>query len=202
VRAAARLILAPTGLFCKSNAALHLAVCLRDFGVPLKALPDSGKRAMPLSCSSGQILLKVKVMSRLRVYIVDDNTFFSVAATRFLSDFCAAEVVGVARSAEDALRCLEGLRPDLVLLDQNMAGMSGLEAAERIMRGPCAPSVVIVSLNATTQLRQEALKAGCEGLVSKIDFTAEMPPLIEAVSSRRRHSSGAMDRRIFRCDSH
>ncbi|MGH8630144.1 MAG: hypothetical protein ACREU7_05185, partial [Burkholderiales bacterium] len=42
-----------------------------------------------------------EVMSRLRVYIIDDNTLFLVAASRFLADFCGVEVVGIAQAAED-----------------------------------------------------------------------------------------------------
>lgn len=137
-------------------------------------------------------------MSRLRVYIVDDNTLFLVAASRFLADFCGVEVVGIAQSAEDGLRHIAQLQPDVVLLDHNMPGMSGLEAATRIKNAPNAPAVVIVTLGATPQLRDAALKAGCAGLVSKIDFTAEMPPLIETLVGARR-SARSTDRAACRC---
>lgn len=132
-------------------------------------------------------------MSRLKVYIIDDNTLFLVAASRFLADFCGVEVVGIAQSGEDGFRHIAQLRPDVVLLDQNMPGMTGLEAAARIKAKADAPALVMVSLGATPQLREEALKAGCAGLVSKIDFTAEMPPLIEKLIDGRRSGTPAGD---------
>jgi DNA-binding NarL/FixJ family response regulator len=138
-------------------------------------------------------------MPRLKVYIIDDNTLFLVAASRFLSDFCGVDVVGIAQSGEDGFLHIAKLRPDVVLLDQNMPGMSGLEAAARIRAKADAPAVVMVSLGATPQLREEAAKAGCAGLVSKVDFTAEMPPLIEKLAAGKRCGASAGDREAFRC---
>jgi DNA-binding NarL/FixJ family response regulator len=139
-------------------------------------------------------------MSRIRVYIVDDNTLFLVAASRFLADFCGAEVIGVAQSGQEALRRIVELRPDVVLLDYNMPGMSGLEAAARIKNEKNSPAVVIVSLNASAEMRERAMLAGCDGFVSKIEFTAEIPPLIEVLAARQRGALGADDQAACRCN--
>jgi DNA-binding NarL/FixJ family response regulator len=128
-------------------------------------------------------------MAKLRVYLVDDNTLFLVAASRFLTDFCATEVVGVAQSAEDALQPIVDLAPDVVLLDQNMPGLSGLETATRIKAAEGAPAVIIVTLNSGEALRERALQIGCEGIVSKIEFTAEIPPLLLALDARRKEAA-------------
>jgi DNA-binding NarL/FixJ family response regulator len=127
-----------------------------------------------------------QLMTKLRVYLIDDNTLFLVAASRFLTDFCAAEVVGVAQSAEDALQPILDLAPDVVLLDQNMPGASGLETAARIKAAEGAPAVIIVTLSSAEALRERALQIGCEGIVSKIEFTSEIPPLLLALDARRK----------------
>ena len=80
-----------------------------------------------------------------------------------------------------------------------MPGMSGLEVAARINAKAGGPAVVIVSLGATPQLREEALKAGCAGLVSKVDFTAEMPPLIEKLCDGKRSGAPALDQAPSPC---
>ncbi|HZP92293.1 MAG TPA: response regulator transcription factor [Burkholderiales bacterium] len=123
-------------------------------------------------------------MSQLKVFLIDDNTLFLVAASRFLIDFCKVKVVGVAQSVAEALQKIPEAAPDLVLLDQTMPGTSGLDAVSTIKKLPEHPAVILVTLNADSATREEALRAGCDGFVSKIDFTAELPPLLEAHARR------------------
>jgi DNA-binding NarL/FixJ family response regulator len=137
-------------------------------------------------------------MSRLKAYLIDDNTLFVIAASRFLTDFCGVEVVGVAQSAGEAFERISELQPDVVLVDQNLPGMSGLEAAARLKADANGPAVVIVTLNATAELRARAVRTGCDGFVSKVEFTAEIPGLIELLASKRQDSLGASDATAYR----
>jgi DNA-binding NarL/FixJ family response regulator len=123
-------------------------------------------------------------MRRLSVLIVDDNPLFAVAATRFLTDFCSVEVTGVAASGEEGIARTAELRPDIVLIDQSMAGISGLEAGATIRTQPQPPIVVMVTLNASSAMRDKARMFGCEALVSKIEFTSQMPELLESIRRR------------------
>jgi DNA-binding NarL/FixJ family response regulator len=69
----------------------------------------------------------------LRCVIVDDSSVFLTAA-RHLLERQGASVVGVALTSEEALRRVEELRPDVTLLDVNLAGESGFEVAKRLFR--------------------------------------------------------------------
>lgn len=123
-------------------------------------------------------------MTRLSVLIIDDNPLYVVAASRFLVEVCGVDVVGVAASGNEGIDRASALHPDLVLIDQRMSGMSGLEASVRLKALSQAPAVVMVSLNATRHLCDHALAQGCDAVVSKVDFARDMPSFIEALRSR------------------
>jgi DNA-binding NarL/FixJ family response regulator len=84
----------------------------------------------------------------LRCVIVDDNPHFLDAAANLL-ERQGVTVVGVASASEDALRCIEELRPDVTLVDIDLGEESGLELAGRIHDGVAAgPPVILISTHA------------------------------------------------------
>ena len=128
-----------------------------------------------------------RYVTKLSVLIVDDNPLYVAAATQFLINVCGVEVVGVAGSGDEGIAHARALEPDLVLIDQGMNGMTGLETAAKLKALKQPPVVVIVTLNANRQLREHAVESGCEAVLSKIDFARDIPGCIEAVVSRRRN---------------
>jgi DNA-binding response OmpR family regulator len=77
--------------------------------------------------------------------------------------------VHTAPSAEDALGILRNLRPDLILVDFQLPGMSGLELTERIKREYGAGGARVIAFTASTKRedRQKAMEAGCDGYITK-----------------------------------
>ena len=69
----------------------------------------------------------------MRCLIVDDSACF-VAAARGLLERQGFTVVGVASTGAEALRCFEELRPDVTLVDLELAGESGFDVAEQLHR--------------------------------------------------------------------
>ena len=92
----------------------------------------------------------------LRVLIVDDEALARSRLRRLLGECTApaAEVVGEAANATDALQWLGRERFDLALLDIHMPGADGLKLAQVLRSLPDAPRVVFVTAHA-----QHALKA-------------------------------------------
>lgn len=136
-------------------------------------------------------------MGPIRVLIVDD----SAVIRRLLTDILAAEqgieVVGSAPSAAMAMTKLEQLKPDIVTLDVEMPGVSGLELLEMIRaKNSTIPIIMFSSLTyragATTL---EALARGATDYVTKPSGTdrneavehvrREMVPKVRALGSRR-----------------
>lgn len=119
----------------------------------------------------------------MKILLVDDSPYFIRAATRFLSDLEAAVSVQTAASGADAVQAVLDERPDLVLMDINMPGMSGLAAVRRIKALEPDVRVVVVSLNESEDFRAAAEAAGADGYIAKRHFATGIVALFARVSS-------------------
>ena len=130
----------------------------------------------------------------MKILLVDDNAQFLASAQRFLSHIQAV-VVKTARSGLDALEHLKQERADLVLMDLNMPGMTGLETTRHIKTLDPAIRVVVVSLWDAPEVQAAAVRAGAESFVAKQDFAAKVPTLLAnaaaAARSAGNHAGGA-----------
>ncbi len=110
----------------------------------------------------------------VRVVIVDDQPPFRTAAELvfdLLDDF---EVVGEATSAEEALSMVDALAPDLVLMDINLPGMSGVEAARRLRDAHPGVVTVLVSTYEAEDLPSGAASSGALAYVHKERLDADL----------------------------
>jgi DNA-binding NarL/FixJ family response regulator len=118
----------------------------------------------------------------MRVMLVDDHALVRSAIRQAL-EAPDIEVVGEARNAEEALEMAPRLRPDLLLLDIDLPGMSGIEAVREL--APRLPDTRIVMLTVSTNRRDllEAIRHGAAGYLTK-DLTGDA--LLRAVRGLRR----------------
>ena len=107
----------------------------------------------------------------MRVMLVEDHALVR-AAIRQALDSPEIEVVGEARTAEEAIELAPQLRPDVMLLDIDMPGMSGIEAVREL--SPRLPETRIVMLTVSTDRRDllDAIRHGAAGYLTK-DLTGE-----------------------------
>jgi two-component system response regulator AlgR len=84
-------------------------------------------------------------MSDIRVLVVDDQEPFRRAMTTIVEETDGFVVVGSAASGEESLAAAAELRPDLVLMDVNLPGIDGIEAARRLTTAGGGPVVVLLS---------------------------------------------------------
>jgi DNA-binding NarL/FixJ family response regulator len=117
-------------------------------------------------------------MSPIRVLLVDDNDSYLQGLSTWLTRGAKLDIVGRARTGEDALLQVESLSPDLVLTDLSMSGMNGIEVARQIKTQPDAPKVIVVTFHDSETLRLEAFAAGADGLVDKAKVTERLMPAI------------------------
>ena len=125
-------------------------------------------------------------MSAIRILLIDDNTAFLGAATKFLNSLAGVAVVARATSAAEGLARAAELMPDLVLMDVVMPGMNGLKAVSLVKQGADAPKTVIVTLHDTEAYRSAARAAGADGFIVKDDLVVNLPPLLESLFPGRR----------------
>jgi signal transduction histidine kinase len=103
---------------------------------------------------------------RTRVMVVDDNAGFRESLLALL-DAGDLEVVGEARSGEEALSIVETLSPDVVLMDVRMPGIDGIETTRRLKRARPTLGVVALSGHEDQAIVREMLVAGASGYVLK-----------------------------------
>jgi DNA-binding NarL/FixJ family response regulator len=114
-----------------------------------------------------------------RVLIVDDHTFFRAGLRSLLTEQ-GLEVVGEAPSGEAALPLIERRRPDIIVMDLNMPGMSGVEATRRACEGDPAPTVLVLTVSVAQDDVIEALEAGAAGYLLKDAAPDEIARAIRA----------------------
>jgi DNA-binding NarL/FixJ family response regulator len=118
-------------------------------------------------------------MRPIRILLVDDNTEFLDAATRFLVDRPRIEIVGKAFSGREAVKQTPSLKPDVVLMDLTMPEMNGLEATRLLKQLPDPPTVIVVSLHDDRSFRTAAQEAGADGFLPKRLLSKHLVPLLE-----------------------
>ena len=123
----------------------------------------------------------------IRVFVVDDHVLVRTGVRMILSGETDLEVVGEADSGEEALPQVRRLRPDIVLCDLHLPGLSGLEVTERIVRGDLGTRVIIVSVLEDGPMPRRLLEAGACGYVGKGGDAVELLRAIREVSRGRRY---------------
>ena len=102
---------------------------------------------------------------KLKILVVDDEESNREILTEIIEDLYDAEY---ACNGEQALSLVQSFKPDLVLLDIMMPGMSGLEVAKIIKeRDPNAPKVIMLSGKAMTEDRLKGYEVGAEDYIIK-----------------------------------
>lgn len=109
----------------------------------------------------------------LRCLVVDDSPQF-LAAARGLLELQGITVAGVASTGAEALRQTADLRPDVVLMDIDLGGESGLELSHRLhdAGGPAAPPVILISTHPEEDYAELIAASPAVGFIPKISLSA------------------------------
>jgi two-component system invasion response regulator UvrY len=107
----------------------------------------------------------------VRVLIADDQAPFRTAARSVVAAAAGFQLVGEATSGEEAVALVESLSPDLVLMDIQMAGIGGIEAARSIASGHPTTMTILLSTYREEDLPDEAETCGAVAYIHKSDFS-------------------------------
>ena len=121
-----------------------------------------------------------------RVLLVGHGQILLDATVEFLRCRPELQVVGAVRGAGEALACVQVLQPDVILVDMDVPGSTGLELIRRLHA--LAPDVRIIGLALLNgnAYRRAALAAGADAIVSKGAMVQELLPAIRRVALRSR----------------
>jgi DNA-binding NarL/FixJ family response regulator len=116
----------------------------------------------------------------VRILLADDHALFRDGVASLLQAW-GHEVVGQAADGEAAVRLAAELKPDLVLMDVRMPGVSGLAATHQIKVAQPDVNVVMLTVSETEDDLFTAIKAGAHGYLLKNLESAQLRRMLEAV---------------------
>ena len=123
----------------------------------------------------------------IRVYLIDDHALVRTGMKMILAGELDIEVVGDAESGELALPQIRKLKPDVVLCDLHLPGLSGLEITERITHSDLAAKVIIVSVLEDGPLPTRLIEAGACGYLGKAGDANELLRAVRDVARGKRY---------------
>ncbi len=125
---------------------------------------------------------------QVSVLVVDDQSLFREIAQSMLEVTDEFRVIAEAEDGVDAIEAYERTRPDLVLMDIQMARMNGLDAAREILRLDPNASVVLISMKADPEYSRIADEMGAIGFMAKRDLR---PSSLKTLIDERRSRANA-----------
>jgi DNA-binding NarL/FixJ family response regulator len=132
----------------------------------------------------------------VRVLVVDDDPLVRTGL-RLLLGGDDAVVVGEAGDGAEAVRQVETLAPDIVLMDIRMPGVDGLAATEAIRARPAAPQVVVLTTFDADEHVMRALRAGAAGYLLKDTSPADLVAAVKRVAAGDAQLSPSVLRRLI-----
>jgi DNA-binding NarL/FixJ family response regulator len=114
-----------------------------------------------------------------RVLIVDDHRMFADGMAQLLKG--RFDVVGVIGDGNLVVEAASRLRPDVILLDMSMPGVSGLEVLRRLKASGIDFKAISLTMHGDARLAIEALKAGASGFVLKESSGDQLVAALDAV---------------------
>ena len=122
-------------------------------------------------------------MKKIKVVVADDHTILRQGIKALLDNQEEIEVVGEAKDGREAIKAIEELSPDVILMDIAMPGLNGLEATRRIKKKFPKTKVVVLTMHTNEEYIFQILNAGADGYLVK---ETAFQDLISAISSVHR----------------
>jgi len=133
----------------------------------------------------------------LRVLIADDHPLFRKGMRAMLEALPDTEVVGEAATGEEALALANSLAPDVIVMDLQMPGGTGLAATRAILQASPHIRILMVTLFDDNESVFTALRAGARGYILKDTGAAEMARAVQAVGRGEAIFSPAIANRLI-----
>lgn len=122
----------------------------------------------------------------MKVLVVDDHVVVREGIRRLLATITGAEIHEAA-NAQDAITLSRSIRPDVVVLDIDLNGASGLELLRRFKADNAAFRVIMFTMHSEANYAMRALRAGASGYVSKSSGASELLTAVRKVASGSRY---------------
>jgi two-component system NarL family response regulator len=132
----------------------------------------------------------------LRVVLADDHPIFREGLRSLIGAHSGMSVVGEAKSGEEAIELFRTLRPDVVLMDLRMPGISGRDAIAVIRSQDSSARILVLTTFDGDEDIHQAIAAGAHGYVLKSSGAGELVEAIRAVAAGLRYIPRAVAARM------
>src|SRR3972149_434759 len=132
-----------------------------------------------------------------RIIIAEDHTILREGLRSLLSSDPDLEIVGEAQDGQEAIRCVEKLKPNLVLMDLSMPRMNGLEAIKEIKKRSAGTRILVLTVHKNEEYIVATLQAGADGYALKDSSHAELGIAIKNVLSGNHYISPGISGRVI-----
>ncbi len=136
--------------------------------------------------------LETKVLeekSECRIVLVDDHPIVRDGLIQMMSRHPDLSVCGEASSAEEALKVIKDLKPDLAIVDIFLEGTNGIELTKMLRARDAELPILILSMHDEALYAERAIRAGAMGYVMKQEASRTIVEAIRTVMSGRRYVS-------------
>jgi DNA-binding NarL/FixJ family response regulator len=136
-------------------------------------------------------------MSRTTVVLADDHPIVRQGLRTLLEAEGDFAVIGEEANGLQVVELVERLRPDVLLLDVRMPGLTGLEITRQVVQRALKTRIVILSMHADETYVLDALRHGAAGYVLKDAPPSDMLTAVREVTAGRRYLSPALSERAI-----
>ena len=118
---------------------------------------------------------------KISILLVDDHSLVRRGFRRLIEDARDLTVVGEASDGTEAVRLAEQLRPQVIVMDCALPGMSGLDATRRILQKFPDTAILMLSMHSEDTWVHQAMAAGARGYILKCAVDMELVTAIRRV---------------------
>jgi len=136
-------------------------------------------------------------VENLRIVLAEDHTILREGLRALLSADPNFEIIGEAQNGREAVRCVEKLEPDLLLMDLSMPRMSGMDAIREIKRRYPEVKIIALTVHKTEEYLLTTLKAGADGYVLKDATHEELVMAIKNVMGGKSYLSPGVSEKVI-----
>ena len=119
----------------------------------------------------------------ISVLLVDDHALVRRGFRRLLEDDPSIAVVGEAGNGEEAIRMVEALKPDVVVMDAAMPGGGGLTATRAILARDPTAKILMLSMHSEETLVRQALESGARGYILKNALDLDLAAAVTRIAA-------------------
>ncbi|MEX0608923.1 MAG: response regulator transcription factor [Balneolaceae bacterium] len=122
----------------------------------------------------------------MKLVIVDDHPLVREGLKRVLADNTKVSIIGEASNVSELYDLLKTTRPDLIILDLELPGISGLEAIKGLKNKYPEIPVLIFSMHSEERFGVRVLKAGASGFITKTSIPEELNKAMNVIIEKKK----------------